>query len=71
MDVRVADQARRIGETNDPAVKQNGLGPVSAEWMSSKGLWLKENEPDAVATASESHRRIRRASSTGYKTEGG
>lgn len=46
MDVRAADQARRIGETNDPALKYNGFGPVSAEWMPSKGLWLKENEPE-------------------------
>src|SRR5918997_1032829 len=47
MDVRAADQASRIGETGDPALKYNGFGPVSAEWMPCKALWLKENEPDA------------------------
>ncbi|MCA1715626.1 MAG: xylulose kinase, partial [Actinobacteria bacterium] len=46
MDVRAADQARRIGETGDPALKYNGYGAVSAEWMPSKALWLKENEPE-------------------------
>ena len=47
MDVRAADQARRLGETGDRALKYNGFGPVSAEWMPCKALWLKENEPDA------------------------
>jgi ribulokinase len=51
MDVRAADQARRIGETGDPALKYNGFGPVSAEWMPSKALWLKENEPDTYSDA--------------------
>jgi ribulose kinase len=41
IDVRAADQARRIGETGDPALKYNGYGAVSAEWMPSKALWLK------------------------------
>jgi FGGY-family pentulose kinase len=47
MDVRAADQARRIGESRHPARKYNGggAGPVSAEWLPSKLLWLKEREP--------------------------
>ncbi|QIN80114.1 xylulose kinase [Rubrobacter marinus] len=44
MDVRASDQAQRIRETGDPALKYNGYGAVSAEWMPSKALWLKENE---------------------------
>jgi ribulokinase len=51
MDVRAADQARRIGETSDPALKYNGYGAVSAEWMPSKALWLKENEPETYNNA--------------------
>src|SRR5215217_1751732 len=31
MDVRAADQARRVQETGDPALKYNGFGAVSAE----------------------------------------
>ncbi len=46
MDVRASDQAVRVQETGDPALKYNGYGPVSAEWMPSKALWLKENEPE-------------------------
>ncbi len=51
MDVRASDQARRLGETGDPALKYNGYGAVSAEWMPSKALWLKENEPDTYNNA--------------------
>jgi FGGY-family pentulose kinase len=46
MDVRAADQARRVQETGDPALKYNGFGPVSAELGLPKALWLKENEPE-------------------------
>jgi FGGY-family pentulose kinase len=46
MDVRAADQARRIQETGDPALKYNGFGAVSAELGLPKALWLKENEPE-------------------------
>jgi len=46
MDVRAADQARRIAQSQDPARKYNGYGPVSAEWYPCKALWLKEQEPD-------------------------
>jgi FGGY-family pentulose kinase len=51
MDVRAADQARRIGESDHPARKYNGGGPVSAEWLPSKLLWLKEREHDTYARA--------------------
>ncbi len=51
MDVRAADQARRIGESEHPARKYNGGGPVSAEWLPSKLLWLKEREPDTYREA--------------------
>ena len=45
MDVRAADQARRVAQTGDGALKYNGFAKVSAEWMPCKALWLKENEP--------------------------
>ncbi len=51
MDVRAADQARRIGESTHPARKYNGGGAVSAEWLPSKLLWLKEREPDTYSGA--------------------
>lgn len=51
MDVRASDQARRLAETGDPALKYNGFGAVSAEWMPSKALWLKENEPEIYRRA--------------------
>ena len=51
MDVRAADQARRIGESEHPARKYNGGGPVSAEWLPSKLLWLKEEEPETYRAA--------------------
>ena len=51
MDVRAAEQARRIAETGDPALKYNGFANVSAEWMPCKALWLKENEPVIYAAA--------------------
>jgi FGGY-family pentulose kinase len=46
MDVRASDQARRIQETGDPALKYNGFGAVSAELGLPKALWLKEHEPE-------------------------
>lgn len=51
MDVRAADQARRIAETRDPALKYNGRGSVSAEWMPCKALWLKEHEAQVYDAA--------------------
>lgn len=48
MDVRASEQADRIGQSTNPARKYNGGGkaPVSAEWLPSKLLWLKEKEPE-------------------------
>src|SRR5438270_6781243 len=51
MDIRAADQARRVAETGDAALKYNGFAKVSAEWMPCKALWLKENEPDIYSAA--------------------
>ena len=51
MDVRASDQAEKIAETGNDALKYNGYGAVSAEWMPSKALWLKENEPDTYNNA--------------------
>ncbi len=45
MDVRATDQAQRIFRTQHAALRYS-LAGVSAEWMPSKALWLKENEPD-------------------------
>ncbi len=46
MDVRASDQSRRIAASGYPALKYNGFGNVSAEWMPCKALWVKENEPE-------------------------
>lgn len=48
MDMRSADQAGQVLATGDEAVEVNsgGRGPVSAEWMIGKALWLKQNEPE-------------------------
>ncbi len=46
MDVRAADEAAFIGSTGDDALKFNGYGKVSAEWMPCKALWLKKHEPE-------------------------
>ena len=51
MDVRASDQAQRVQQTGDPALKYNGYGPSSAEWMPSKTLWLKEREPQTYNDA--------------------
>ena len=46
MDVRASEQARSIAASGHPALKYNGYGNVSAEWMPCKALWIKENEPE-------------------------
>ena len=48
MDVRSAEQAEQIVETKDKALRinSNGNGPVSAEWMIPKALWIKQKEPE-------------------------
>ena len=51
MDLRASDQARRVSETGDPALKYNGYGSVSAEWGLPKALWIKENEPELYREA--------------------
>ncbi len=51
MDVRAAKEARLIAETGHPALKYNGFGNVSAEWMPCKALWVKRNEPDIYRNA--------------------
>lgn len=53
MDVRASDQAERIGRSQHPARKYNGGGggAVSAEWLPSKLLWLKESEPEIYDAA--------------------
>ncbi|OJF97399.1 FGGY-family carbohydrate kinase [Pararhizobium antarcticum] len=45
MDNRASPQARRMMETNDPALRRSQLG-VSSEWMIPKILWMKENRPE-------------------------
>ncbi|KAG2438453.1 hypothetical protein HYH02_010908 [Chlamydomonas schloesseri] len=54
MDMRSAAQARAVaGVAGDPAlvVNQGGAGPVSAEWMLPKSLWLAQCEPGTWARA--------------------
>ncbi len=51
MDVRASDQADRVAETGDGALKYNGYGPVSAEWGLPKALWIKEKEPEVYEKA--------------------
>ena len=51
MDVRSGDQAAGIAACGDEALRVNGYGPVSAEWLAPKALWLLENEPENFARA--------------------
>ncbi|MCS7060100.1 MAG: FGGY family carbohydrate kinase [Anaerolineae bacterium] len=51
MDVRAAEQARRIAQSGHPMLRYNGFGNVSAEWMPCKALWVKENEPQIYRQA--------------------
>jgi ribulokinase len=46
MDVRSGDMAAEVAASGDPAleVNSNGAGPVSAEWMVPKALWLQRHE---------------------------
>ena len=46
MDVRAAEQAKRIAKCGHPMLKYNGFGNVSPEWMPCKTLWVKENLPE-------------------------
>eukprot|EP00958_Prasinococcus_capsulatus_P007883 scaffold735_cov376-Prasinococcus_capsulatus_cf.AAC.25 len=51
--MRSAVQTEQVLSTRDPALKVNGDGdgPVSAEWMIPKALWLKQHEPSVFARA--------------------
>ena len=53
MDVRAHAEADAVLATGDEALSLNGggSGPVSAEWMLPKALWLKRNEPEMFARA--------------------
>lgn len=51
MDVRAAKEARLIAESGHPALKYNGHGNVSAEWMPCKALWVKRNQPEIYSKA--------------------
>lgn len=51
MDVRAAKEARFIADSGHSALKYNGYGNVSAEWMPCKALWVKRNEPDIYSRA--------------------
>lgn len=53
MDVRAHAEAEAVLATGDPRLKLNGAGngPVSAEWMIPKALWLKRNEPEVYTAA--------------------
>jgi len=53
MDVRAAEEAKAVLATGAPELKLNGngQGPVSAEWMLPKALWLKRHEPEVLARA--------------------
>ena len=48
MDVRAAAEADDLVATGDPALRVNGggAGPVSAEWMIPKALWIKRRQPE-------------------------
>lgn len=47
MDVRAGEEADAVLATGDQAVMVNGAGkgPVSAEWMIPKALWIRRHEP--------------------------
>jgi len=51
MDVRSDQEARFIAECGHAALKYNGHGNVSAEWMPCKALWVKRHQPDVYRAA--------------------
>ncbi|CAG9464512.1 unnamed protein product [Pedinophyceae sp. YPF-701] len=53
MDMRAAKQAQEVLATHDDALRVNngGAGPVSAEWMIPKSLWIKQNRPEVYEAA--------------------
>lgn len=53
MDVRSHEEAQFISSTRHDALKYNGYGKVSPEWMVCKALWLKRNEPHIYKSANK------------------
>ena len=53
MDVRSSTEAADVLATGDPALRINGAGtgPISAEWMIPKALWLNRHQPEIYARA--------------------
>ncbi|OIS90621.1 FGGY-family carbohydrate kinase [Brucella cytisi] len=53
MDVRASAEADAVLATGDQALQANGggRGPVSAEWMIPKALWIARNEPEVFEKA--------------------
>lgn len=53
MDVRSAEEAAAVANSRDPALRINGggTGPVSAEWMIPKALWIRNHEPQIFERA--------------------
>ena len=51
MDMRAADEAGEISRCGHNALKINGYGPVSAECLPAKALWVKRNEPELYREA--------------------
>ncbi len=53
MDVRAGEEAAAVLATGDEALRVNGAGqgPVSAEWMVPKALWIARHEPEIFARA--------------------
>lgn len=51
--MRSARQAAAVAACGAPELRVNGggAGPVSAEWMVPKALWLKQNEPAVYESA--------------------
>ena len=55
MDVRSAKEADDVAATGDPNLRVNGggAGPVSAEWMIPKSLWMKRHQPEIFKRAAK------------------
>ena len=55
MDVRSAKEADDVAATGDANLRVNGggAGPVSAEWMIPKALWMKRHQPEIFAQAAK------------------
>lgn len=55
MDVRSSQEADEIAATKDAYLRVNGggAGPVSAEWMIPKSLWMKRHQPEIFKRAAK------------------